>query len=334
MSTEQQKGAGLELGEGSLLDQILSRRSSPPATRATRSPSAACSAFIAEMLAPKPFGSASTSPSSTQMIAEIDKRSRRRSTRSSTTPPSRSSSRVARPQVPHRQGRLPREHQGRGLNCSKEDLLAGLRGLARGGEVGPLPHGLLERVRHVRRQAVRPDGLELRLRPRPAGHGAPVRSARRGGHGPRAVHRERGAADVRHRQDSDDLPEPARTSSRLFEGPQYARWQAFRESEDARYVGLTLPRFLLRLPYGQNTVPTKAFNFEEDVIGKHDSYLWGNASIAFATRVADVREVPLVPEHHRPAGRRHGRGAAPPPVRGDGRDPDEDPDRDPAHGAP
>ena len=73
----------------------------------------------------------------------------------------------------------------------------------------------------------------------------------------------------------------------LFEGPQYARWHSFRESEDARYVGLCMPRFLLRLPYGQETIPVKSFNFTEDVVGHHDRYLWGPASIALATRVAD-----------------------------------------------
>src|ERR671918_1308920 len=73
----------------------------------------------------------------------------------------------------------------------------------------------------------------------------------------------------------------------LFEGPQYARWHSFRESEDARYVGLCMPRFLLRLPYGEKTVPVKSFNFNEDVVGQHDRYLWGYASNAFATRVAD-----------------------------------------------
>lgn len=73
----------------------------------------------------------------------------------------------------------------------------------------------------------------------------------------------------------------------LFEGPQYARWHAFRESEDARYVGLCMPRFLLRLPYGANTVPVKKFNFEEDSVGNHNAYLWGNAAVAMATRVAD-----------------------------------------------
>jgi type VI secretion system protein ImpC len=73
----------------------------------------------------------------------------------------------------------------------------------------------------------------------------------------------------------------------IFEGPQYTKWQSFRESEDARYVGLLLPRFLLRLPYGETTVPVKSFNYEEAAVGNHDAYLWGNAAYAFATRIAD-----------------------------------------------
>ncbi len=73
----------------------------------------------------------------------------------------------------------------------------------------------------------------------------------------------------------------------IFEGPQYAKWQSFRESDDARNVGLLMPRFLLRLPYGNETVPAKTFQYEEDVVGAHDKYLWGNATFAFATRIAD-----------------------------------------------
>ena len=61
----------------------------------------------------------------------------------------------------------------------------------------------------------------------------------------------------------------------IFEGPQYAKWQSFRESEDARYVGLTMPRFLLRLPYGENSNPIKAFNYEENVKGNHQSTISG-----------------------------------------------------------
>ena len=73
----------------------------------------------------------------------------------------------------------------------------------------------------------------------------------------------------------------------LFEGPQYTKYNAFRDTDDARYVGLLLPRFLLRLPYGAGTVPVRAFNYEEDVIGRHQAYLWGPPTFAFATRLAD-----------------------------------------------
>ncbi|MGD9157598.1 MAG: type VI secretion system contractile sheath large subunit [Desulfobacteraceae bacterium] len=73
----------------------------------------------------------------------------------------------------------------------------------------------------------------------------------------------------------------------IFEGPQYIKWQSFRESEDARYVALTLPRFLLRQPYGPETVPVKAFNYDEDVSASHEDYLWGNAAFAFASRLTD-----------------------------------------------
>jgi type VI secretion system protein ImpC len=73
----------------------------------------------------------------------------------------------------------------------------------------------------------------------------------------------------------------------LFEGPQYMKYTAFRETEDARYVGLLMPRFLLRLPYGAGTVPVRAFTYEEDVVGKHGAYLWGNPTYAMGTRLAD-----------------------------------------------
>ncbi|MCP4657562.1 MAG: type VI secretion system contractile sheath large subunit, partial [bacterium] len=69
----------------------------------------------------------------------------------------------------------------------------------------------------------------------------------------------------------------------IFEKTEYMAWRGFRESEDSRYVGLTLPRFLLRTPYGPETVPAKSFHFEEEAGGEsHDKYLWGNASFAFA----------------------------------------------------
>jgi type VI secretion system protein ImpC len=73
----------------------------------------------------------------------------------------------------------------------------------------------------------------------------------------------------------------------LFEGPQYTKYNAFRDTEDARYVALLLPRFLLRLPYGPSTVPVRSFNYEEDVIGRHEAYLWGNPTYAFASRLSE-----------------------------------------------
>ncbi len=74
----------------------------------------------------------------------------------------------------------------------------------------------------------------------------------------------------------------------IFDQAEYAKWNAFRDSEDSRYIGLTVPRFLLRLPYGKETTPVKEFDFEEDVTGEeHNKYLWGNASFAFASRLTD-----------------------------------------------
>jgi type VI secretion system protein ImpC len=73
----------------------------------------------------------------------------------------------------------------------------------------------------------------------------------------------------------------------IMEGPQLAKWQAFRETEDARSVGLCMPRFLLRLPYSRENSPIRSFNYEEHVTDGHGKYLWGSAAFAFATRLCD-----------------------------------------------
>lgn len=70
-----------------------------------------------------------------------------------------------------------------------------------------------------------------------------------------------------------------------FEGPQFTKWQSFREQEDSRYVGLTLPRFLLRTPYDPEENPVKSFVYKENVSSSHEHYLWGNTAYAFATRL-------------------------------------------------
>src|SRR4030095_5452408 len=84
-----------------------------------------------------------------------------------------------------------------------------------------------------------------------------------------------------------DLQE-VRDLAKIFDRTEDAKYRSFRESEDSRYVGLTLPHTLMRLPYGKETVPTETFNFEEDVDGTdHKKYLWGNAAYSFGTRMTE-----------------------------------------------
>jgi len=73
----------------------------------------------------------------------------------------------------------------------------------------------------------------------------------------------------------------------IFEMPQYTKWQSFRESDDSRNVALTLPHFMLRVPYGKESEPVKSFDYTEDVSKGDADFLWGNAAFAFATRVTD-----------------------------------------------
>ncbi|MDX1805049.1 MAG: type VI secretion system contractile sheath large subunit [Alcanivorax sp.] len=83
----------------------------------------------------------------------------------------------------------------------------------------------------------------------------------------------------------EEVPKIQDISSYLDKA-EYTRWRSFRESEDARYVGLVMPRFLLRLPYGESN-PVRSFNYEESVAGPdHEKYLWGNATFAFASNMA------------------------------------------------
>ncbi|GLK89287.1 type VI secretion system contractile sheath large subunit [Pseudomonas turukhanskensis] len=71
-----------------------------------------------------------------------------------------------------------------------------------------------------------------------------------------------------------------------FDRAEYIKWKSFRESDDARYIGLTMPRVLGRLPYGPDTVPVRSFNYVERVKGPdHNKYLWTNASFSFAANM-------------------------------------------------
>jgi type VI secretion system protein ImpC len=73
----------------------------------------------------------------------------------------------------------------------------------------------------------------------------------------------------------------------LFEGPRYIKWRSFRDAEDSRYVGLALPRMMLRPPYKAEEGLTQSFGYDEQVGEDHHKYLWGNAVFSLASRVSD-----------------------------------------------
>ncbi|MGC4061905.1 MAG: type VI secretion system contractile sheath large subunit [Aquabacterium sp.] len=77
-----------------------------------------------------------------------------------------------------------------------------------------------------------------------------------------------------------------RDLTKIFTTPEYAAWRSLRESDDARYIGLAMPRFLARQPYGAKTNPVEAFNFEEDTAGAdHNKYAWANSAYAMAVNI-------------------------------------------------
>ena len=88
-----------------------------------------------------------------------------------------------------------------------------------------------------------------------------------------------------------DLGKP-RDLAKVFDTVDYAKWKSFRESEDARYVGLTVPRFLGRLPYDpKEGITTEGFNFVEEVDGTdHSKYLWVNTAYALGARLTAAFE--------------------------------------------
>jgi type VI secretion system protein ImpC len=80
-----------------------------------------------------------------------------------------------------------------------------------------------------------------------------------------------------------------RDLGKVFDTTEYARWKGFRASEDSRYIALTCPRILLRVPYGKGGATVDAFNFEEGVDGTdHSKYLWGNAAWALGARLTNA----------------------------------------------
>lgn len=85
-----------------------------------------------------------------------------------------------------------------------------------------------------------------------------------------------------------DLGAP-RELSKIFESGELTAWRAFRDSDDSRYVVMTLPRVLMRIPYGPDTVPVESFLFREDCEGaNHQKYLWGSSAWALSERIVSA----------------------------------------------
>ena len=76
--------------------------------------------------------------------------------------------------------------------------------------------------------------------------------------------------------------------AKVFESTTLIKWREFRETEDSRYVGLTLPHVLMRLPYGPKGIPVEGFQYEEQVGEGDSNFLWGNAAYALAQRITNA----------------------------------------------
>ncbi len=80
-----------------------------------------------------------------------------------------------------------------------------------------------------------------------------------------------------------------RDMAKVFESLELIKWTSFRNSEDSRYIALTLPRVLIRLPYGANTLPAEGLNFEEDVSGASSSkFCWTNPAYILCQRITNA----------------------------------------------
>jgi type VI secretion system protein ImpC len=77
-----------------------------------------------------------------------------------------------------------------------------------------------------------------------------------------------------------------RDLTKIFQTPEYAGWRSLRESEDSKYIGLAMPKFLGRQPYGAKSNPVEEFAFEEDTgDGDSDKFAWVNAAYGMAFNI-------------------------------------------------
>lgn len=282
----QEAGAAAQEGEASLLDQIMSETKLRPSDEGYDIAKKGVEAFIAELLEPKKKDEKVDKKIVDGMIAEIDKKLS-----------------VQIDEILHNEDVQKLESAWRGLkfvvdrtnfreniklemlSVSKDDLLedfedspevvkSGLYKHAYSNEYGQFGGEPIAAI--IANYDFGPGPQDIKLLQNAASVAAMAHAPFIAAAGPQFF----GVDSM------EELPRLKDLSS-IFEGPQYAKWQSFRESEDSRYVGLTMPRFLLRLPYSEDANPIKAFNYNENVSASHGDYLWGNTAFAFATRLTD-----------------------------------------------
>jgi len=285
MQKQTEAGAGAAAESGSLIDQILNETRLKPQDEGYATARRGVEAFIAEMLAPNRRDQKVEQRLIDQMISEIDQKLSRQVD-----------------EILHDPGFQKLESAWRGLkmavdrtdfrenikiemlNVSKEDLLEDFEdapevtksGLykhiysAEYGQFGGQPYGMI-----IGNYSFGPGAQDIKLMQQLASVGAMSHAPVIAAAGPEFF-----GADK-----FDGLPN-LKDLDAILEGPQFAKWQAFRESEDARHIGLTMPRFMLRLPYGEEN-PSREFNYQQDVSASREHFVWGSVAYAFATRLTE-----------------------------------------------
>lgn len=280
---EKQTSTESEYSESNLLDQIMEQTRLKPEEDGYDTARRGVQAFITDLLAPSRQGEKVDQSAADNMIAEIDKRISKQMDA-----------------VLHNEKFKELEAAWRGvkmvvdrtdfrenirlemLSVTKEELLedfedapevskSGLYShayIAEYGQFGGKPYGAI-----IGNYQLSPNAQDIRLLQQVASVSAMSHAPFISGAGPEFFGLEK----------FDGLPALKDLES-IFEGPQYAKWQAFRESDDSRNVGLTLPRIMLRQPYGaENKV--KSFSYTEEVESSNENFLWGNAAYAFASNL-------------------------------------------------
>lgn len=252
--------------DGSLLDQILQQTKLAPSEDGYDVARKGVAAFISELLKPARAASQVNSAAIDQMIAEIDRKLSAQvneilhNEKFKTLESAWRSLKFIVDRTDFRQNIKIEK-----MNVSKDDLLTDFEdspevtksGLykhiytAEYGQFGGQPVGAV-----VCNYAFGPGSPDVKLARYCSSVGAMA-------HAPVIA----GAAPSMFGVDSFEEIPNLKDMESIFEGPKYAKWNAFRESEDARYFALAMPRFLLRTPYGPETTPVKAFNYEESTNG-------------------------------------------------------------------